>query len=74
MESNDMKDKINEIVGKVESGHLEPKEASEQLFDLFGVSSTEGKLPRCTNNDREKMIEALIKAGGGSLPFMLTDE
>tara|TARA_B110000240_G_scaffold36827_1_gene40465 strand:- start:339 stop:479 length:141 start_codon:yes stop_codon:yes gene_type:complete len=24
--------------------------------------------------DREKMIEDLIKAGGGSLPFMLTDE
>ena len=33
-----MKDKIDEILGKVESGHLEPKQASEQLFDLFGVS------------------------------------
>tara|TARA_R110000772_G_scaffold44923_1_gene103136 strand:- start:111 stop:320 length:210 start_codon:yes stop_codon:yes gene_type:complete len=33
-----MKDKINEIVGKVESGHLEPNEATSKLFDLFVVS------------------------------------
>jgi hypothetical protein len=33
-----MKDKIEQIVGKVESGHLEPKEAVEQLFFLCGVS------------------------------------
>ena len=33
-----MKDKIEQIVGKVESGHLEPKEAVEQLLFLCGVS------------------------------------
>tara|TARA_R110002167_G_scaffold178527_1_gene378287 strand:- start:1662 stop:1877 length:216 start_codon:yes stop_codon:yes gene_type:complete len=33
-----MKDKINEIVGKVESGHLEPNEATSKLFDLLVVS------------------------------------
>ena len=33
-----MKDKIEEIVGKVESGHLEPKEAVDELLVLFDVS------------------------------------
>jgi hypothetical protein len=33
-----MKDKIEQIVGKVESGHLEPKEAVDELFDLCVVS------------------------------------
>ena len=33
-----MKDKIEQIVGKVESGHLEPKEAVDELLVLFGVS------------------------------------
>ncbi len=32
-----MKDKIEQIVGKVESGHLEPKEAVDELFDLCVV-------------------------------------
>ena len=49
-----MKDKINEIVGKVESGHLEPNEATSKLFDLFVVSNTEGKLlcEDCNKVDR----------------------
>ena len=34
-----MKNKIEQIVGKVESGHLEPKEAVDELLVLFGVSS-----------------------------------
>ena len=33
-----MKDKIEEIVGKVESGHLEPKEAIDELLLLHNVS------------------------------------
>jgi hypothetical protein len=33
-----MKNKIEQIVGKVESGHLEPKEAVDELFDLCVVS------------------------------------
>lgn len=33
-----MKDEIEQIVGKVESGHLEPKEAVDELLVLFGVS------------------------------------
>ena len=33
-----MKDKIEQIVGKVESGHLEPEEAVDELFDLCVVS------------------------------------
>ena len=40
-----MKDKINEIVGKVESGHLEPNEATSKLFDLFFVVLPKGTLP-----------------------------
>jgi hypothetical protein len=32
-----MKDKIEQIVGKVESGHLEPKEAVDELFALCVV-------------------------------------
>jgi hypothetical protein len=34
---NDMRNKILEIVGKVESGHLEPEEATSKLFDLLVV-------------------------------------
>ena len=33
-----MKNKIEQIVGKVESGHLEPKEAVDELLVLFDVS------------------------------------
>jgi len=33
-----MKDKFEQIVGKVESGHLEPKEAVDKLLVLFDVS------------------------------------
>jgi hypothetical protein len=33
-----MKDEIEQIVGKVESGHLEPKEALDELLILFSVS------------------------------------
>ena len=33
-----MKDKFEQIVGKVESGHLEPKEAVDELLVLFSVS------------------------------------
>ena len=33
-----MKDKLEKIVGKVESGHLEPKEAVSELLVLFDVS------------------------------------
>lgn len=33
-----MKDKFEQIVGKVESGHLEPKEAVDELLVLFDVS------------------------------------
>jgi hypothetical protein len=34
-----MKDKIEQIVGKVESGHLEPKEAVDELLVLFDVGN-----------------------------------
>jgi hypothetical protein len=35
-----MRYKIDEIVGKVESGHLEPNEATSKLFDLCSVVSS----------------------------------
>ena len=35
--SNDMKDEIEQIVSKVESGHLEAKKAVDKLLVLFGV-------------------------------------
>ena len=35
-----MKDKFEQIIGKVESGHLEPKEAVDELLVLFDVVST----------------------------------
>ena len=39
-----MRDKIDEIVVKVESGHLEPNEATSKLFDLCGVIAPKGTL------------------------------
>lgn len=38
-----MKNKILDIVGKVESGHLEPEEATNKLFDLCVVSKSVAK-------------------------------
>tara|TARA_R100000951_G_C2586446_1_gene163592 strand:+ start:321 stop:533 length:213 start_codon:yes stop_codon:yes gene_type:complete len=43
-----MKDKFEQIVGKVESGHLEPKEAVDELLVLFDVSQQRELLKGCT--------------------------
>jgi len=68
--SNDMKDKIEQIVGKVESGHLEPKEAVNKLLVLCGVSQQRELLNALADDFNEgtdtyviqKTIEKTLKA------------
>jgi len=60
-----MKDKIEQIVGKVESGHLEPKEAVDELLVLFDVSQQRELLKAYTKwlNDKirdENELDELI--------------
>lgn len=57
-----MKNKIEQIVGKVESGHLEPKEAVDELLVLFGVVGRSERLSR--DLDRGDFVE--YKGGSNS--------
>lgn len=48
---NDMKTQINDLLLKMQTGENCIGETANHLLNLFGVSSTEGKLPRWTDND-----------------------
>ena len=69
-----MKDKIEQIVVKVESGHLEPNEATSKLFDLFVVVGRSEQLcyycetqPIDTNTDYCKECINHVMSGGDSI-------
>jgi hypothetical protein len=56
-----MKDKIEQIVGKVESGHLEPKEAVDELLVLFDVSGYYWEKPKKIELKLEDMASGEMK-------------
>jgi exonuclease VII small subunit len=55
-----MKDKIEQIVSKIESGHLEPKEAVNELLVLCGVSKEQLKEAKQKGYD-DGHFDALMK-------------
>lgn len=62
-----MKDKLEKIVSKIESGHLEPKEAVDELLVLFDVSK------RALLTESQAKISCKLCNGKGHLYMKMED-
>jgi hypothetical protein len=62
-----MKEKIEEIVGKIESGHLEPEDAVSKLIALFNDKQQRERL--CDKNEYGKINKLYIRVGDEWIPY-----